>query len=206
MDNKTYFDNLRLQYESLKKMQLDNNVLSFKSNNGNYFVKLKIELTKLSPSIFVLSPEQILNTLYIYQLFYNENINEIENKLIEQYISSYNDYAILKNKNPEQFDDNILFALSIPIYSAYNEEFINTPASKVIQEHYNKLNTQIESEFNSSKDLTRKLKLGDLPSTEAYLDYEEFSNKLINIQNAGFTTIFLIAFTVVTTIVYLIIS
>lgn len=200
--NQLYLDSVKNMYESLHDFSITNNVLYYKKDNVVYQLPLIVNLSAFNPALYSLSPEEIINVLYVYQLLYKSVLSDQEKELMVKYTNKYFEY----NNNPELSPSNV-FGLSIPVYTSYDDAFANSPGAMIIRAELTSKNEALEKYQNSvegrQKQMVRTLKKDDLPNTEAYLEYEEFANKLNRIQNAGFTTIFIIIGTVVATAISL---
>ncbi len=194
MDNKYFLENLRSTYESLKFFTIEDNFLIL-NYNGTFKIKLEnVVLSNLNPNLFRLAPNEILQVIYVLELLFKANLSENEAKFVESYA---NKYANLSKEalSSDEFDENHLWCLSIPIYTAYDEAFINNLGSKIIQDTLNKQANAV----NNGKSLQPKLVLAkdNLPSLE---DDEAMKN----FAQAGFATFILIASTIGLTILYIV--
>lgn len=205
MTNEEYLSLMKKQYDSLANFYIKNNILFLKTPSMTYQLPLSIPLNTIHPNVFNTNEINIINILYIYQLLYKPNLTEIEINAVNTYT---NNYLNLEQKKMvgENISDEDIFSLSIPIFTSYNESLVNSPAAILIKQNFNKFNETIEKSNGGGKDkqLVRTLKLADMPDTEQFLEYQEFSDRLKNIQNAGFTTIFLIAFAVFSTLIVIV--
>ena len=189
MNNSEYLNSLKPKYESLTNMYIKNNVLYY----DRYILPLIINLNTINPDLFLLSPEEIINTIYIIQLLYKPSLNEIEKNMLIRYTHKYNE---LNNQDNKDFN---MFGLSIPIFISYDENFQNSPGATIIRAEYTKICEQIELQNNGgkSKELIRVRKNKDIPNSYEYYEYIDFSNNLDQMQNAGFVTIFIIFFGII---------
>lgn len=205
MTNEEYLSLMKKQYDSLANFYIKNNILFLKTPSMTYQLPLSIPLNAIHPNVFNTNEINIINILYIYQLLYKPNLTEIEINAVNSYT---NNYLNLEQKKiaGETISDEDIFSLSIPIFTSYDESLVNSPAAVLIKQSFNKFNEAIEKAngTGNNKQLTRTLKLADMPDTEQFLEYKEFSDKIKTLQNAGFTTIFLIAFAVFSTLIIII--
>ena len=99
---------------------------------------------------------------------------------------------------------NLQFGYSIPIFVAYEPEFENYKGSQILREEFTKLCDSYEkTDSAKNAQYVRVLKNNNIPANSEYDDYLEFSEKISQLQNAGFTVIFLILFMVTITIITL---
>lgn len=196
MDNSIYFNNIKNNYDSLSDMFIKNNVLCYQ----NYSLPLTCDLRIFNPNLFLLNPEDIINIIYIYQLIQKKDLTEIEKNSLVKYAQIYFEIKNDSNKVNEQF------GFSIPIYMAYDESCENNLGAIILKDEYTKLcenNEKMDSSKNAQ--YVRVLKNNNLPSQSEYDDYLEFHEKVNQIQNAGFVTIFLILFAISTTLITLLV-
>lgn len=205
MTNEEYLSLMKKQYDSLANFYIKNNILFLKTPSMTYQLPLSISLNAIHPNVFNTNEINIINILYIYQLLYKPNLTEIEINAVNTYTNNYLNLE-QKKMTGETISDEDIFSLSVPIFTSYDESLVNSPAAILIKQSFNKFNEAIEKSNGSGKDkqLTRTLKLADMPDTEQFLEYKEFSDKIKTLQNAGFTTIFLIAFAVFSTLIVIV--
>ena len=194
MGNEIYFNKIKSQYDSLADMFIKNNVLYYK----NYTLPLSVNLNSFNTALFLLSPENIINIIYIYQLLSKNDLTTIE---IESLIKYAKMYFEIKNNSEKA---NLQFGYSIPIFMAYEPEFENYKGSQILREEFTKLCDSYEkTDSAKNAQYVRVLKNNNIPANSEYDDYLEFSEKINQLQNAGFTVIFLILFMVTITIITL---
>ncbi len=194
MDNEIYFNKIKNQYDSLADMYIKNNVLYYK----NYTLPLSVNLNRFNPALFLLSSEDIINIIYVYQLLSKDDLTTTE---IESLIKYAKIYFEIKN-NPKEI--NLQFGFSIPIFVAYEQEYENYKGSQILREEFTKLCDNYEkSDSAKNAQYVRVLKNNNIPAKSEYDEYLEFSEKINQIQSAGFTVIFLILFMVTITIITL---
>lgn len=194
MENYYFLENAKQLYDSLKYFSMNNNVLTLRYSGEFQIILEHINLASINPNLYLLSPIEIFQVIYMLELLYKQTLNENETKFIEDYTNKYLKLST-DALNTETSNTSRLWCLSIPIYTSYNPEFINLPGSILIQ---NLLNKQAQ-DINSGKNLQPKLVLvkDDLPNLE---DDEAMKN----FAQAGFTTIVLIATTITLTVLYII--
>lgn len=196
MSNSDYFNSIKNNYDSLSDMFIKNNVLYYQ----NYVLPLTINLNVFNPNLFLLSPIDIINIIYIYQLLLKKELNELEMHSLEKYAKIYFDIKNDSNKVNQQF------GFSIPIFMAYDESVENNAGAKILRTEYTKLCEDYEkSDSAKNAEYVRVLKNNNIPASNEYDDYLEFHEKVNQIQNAGFAAIFLILFAVAVTSITLII-
>lgn len=195
MDNSNYLNSLKSKYDSLYNIVIKENVLYY----DKYVLPLSINLSMLNPDLFLLSPEEIINILYVLQLLYQPNINEMEKNTLIQFTRKYTEI------NNQDYKDFNTFGYSIPIYFAYDENFVNSPGATIIREEHTRLCEYMDSLNNGGKDksLVRVRKNSNVTNSYEYNEYLEFSENIDRMQNAGFVTIFIIFFGIILSILIL---
>ncbi len=187
--NKFFLNSNQNKYPSLKYFSIDNNRLSLNNGKNIFFVYIpNVDLSSLNPTIYLSSPNQLINILYMIELLYHKTLQDTEINFINSYIQNYlkyNDSAL----NDKTVNHNLLISLSIPIYLSYSEEFINNPASQLIFDKINSYNTEIEDKMNKSPRLVLK---------NNNFDLEKVEDPVENFEKAGFTTIALITLGIIT--------
>lgn len=192
MDNKTFLEQITKTYPSLKYFNIDNEVLIL-NYDKIYNIPFKYtNLANLNPVIFLLNPIELFQTLYIIELFYKQNLSEDEKKFIYDFVSRYLklNEDFLANKNNEE---NRVYALSIPIYLAYDNSFSNTPCAKLIAMILMDNNNLIET----GKSKGPKLVLNNSNFSSPYIEDDN------DLEKAGFTTILLIVSAITITSLYI---
>lgn len=200
MSNEEYFNKIKDMYDSLKNFQINNNILTF-FDDITYKISLyNVNLSKLNPNIFLLKPKDIHRLLFILEILPKKNLNDIEKKFIIQYVQKYLKLEHSKLSN-EEVNDNEVNCLGIPIYLADDPTYENSECSQIIhtilQNDIKKLeNTSISNNNQKRLVLTNpqfKTESNQNNSLEEFSDYTK----------TGFTTILLIAITVIATCTYL---
>ena len=128
------------------------------------------------------------------ELLPKSNLTDKEILFIETYTNKYlklNDTAIENNN----IDNNLVWCFSIPIYSSYDPNYINSETSSIIQKIINEHSNNIE---NSKSNHPR------LVLTNPQFQVIKEEDNLANIEKAGFTTIFIIAGAIISTCIYII--
>jgi len=193
MQNKAFLNHMKTLYDSLKFFEIDNNKLIL-NYNGTYIIPFNnVLLDKLNQNLFLLEPNEIIHILYMLELLPKKSITKEENEFINNYILRYlklNDMA-LSNSN---IDTNLIWGLSIPIYSSYDQNFIDNPCSKIIQNIINNHTEEIETSRGNHPRL--------ILTNPQFAPIEEVDN-LNNIEKAGFTSIILISLAITITCIYI---
>lgn len=194
MNNEEFINYYKNTYTSLKYFTIKDNRLIL-SLDTTYIIPFNhIYFSQLNSLIFALDPIELFQTLYLLELFYKQDLEPQEINFITSYVNKYirlND-SLLSN---ERSDNTRINALSIPIYTSYNEEYQNTACSMLIQNILN--NHQEELEKGSSKGT--KLVLSN-PHFKGTMEEEEDYKYL---EKAGYTVIFLITSAVIATALYI---
>lgn len=193
MDNESYLKKLQLSYDSMKYFLLKDNVLYFKNNENIYSLPLTISLASLNPNLFINNPINIYRIIYILTLLKKDQINDQEKDFIIDYVKHY--LVIEKDRiENKEIDENELMSLSIPIYTSYDPNYNNHPASVLIQEQLNNYANEIES----GKSHGQKLVLTN-PNIPKTIDDDD----LYDLGKAGFGITILIVSTVILTSLYI---
>ena len=196
MDNKIFLEQMKLYYDSLKYFEIQDNYLILKLNK-TFKIPLKhINLSYLDQNIFNLSPAEIFQFIYVSELLYKENLEEHEIEFIISYTKRYLELSDTI-KNNEDTNSIKVWCLEMPINSAYKEEFIEMPASKIIIAEIDKHSEEMNSGLGKNPIL--KLVKGENPNFEI----EEPIDQVRNFEKAGFTTLFLITSAVAATCMYI---
>lgn len=195
MENKIFLEQKKLQYDSLKYFEIQNNYLIL---NKKFMIQLShTNLLTFDERIFLLSPAEIFQIIYVGELIYKETLTESEIDFIKNYMKTYlqlTDYANNANKD---IDLNKIWFYEIPINNAYKSEFTELPCSKLIIEEIDKHTNEMNSGLGKSPKLV--LIKGDNPN----FDLEEQVDQVRNFEKAGFTTIFLITSAIAATCMYI---
>lgn len=194
MENKIFLEQKKLQYDSLKYFEIQNNYLIL---NKKFMIQLvHTNLLTFDERIFLLSPAEIFQIIYVGELIYKETLTESEIDFIKNYMKTYlqlTDYA----NNNQDIDLNKIWFYEIPINNAYKSEFAELPCSKLIIEEIDKHTSEMNSGLGKSPKLI--LIKGDNPN----FDLEEQVDQVKNFEKAGFTTIFLITSAIAATCMYI---
>ena len=197
MTNKIFLEQMKNLYDSLKYFEIHEQFLMLKLEK-NFVCPLNYtNLANLNPSLFILTPNEIFQIIYSLELLHKNELSSGEITFITQYTEKYlklNDLA----RNGEQIDANRLWNLSLPINFAYDEQYINTDAGKLITSIVDKYS--IESENSLGKNPRLVLIKGENPNFE----WEEDIDKYKPLKDAGFATIILIITTIIITCGYII--
>jgi len=197
MNNSEYLLQLQNSYESLKNFSINDNKLYFKTDKMCMITLNNVNLSSLNPNIFLLKPEEIFHILYAIELLPNNNITNEEEEFLKNYTQRYlkiNDRALQEN----DVDTNLLSSLSIPIYLSSDPYYEQYPSSKLIQNILNIHNEDLENGRGNHKRLVL-----ELHSNPNFIQEFEEDN-IRNFEKAGFTTLLLIASTVIATCSYII--
>lgn len=194
MNNDMFIKQMKNYYESLQFFSIENGYLTL-SYEGTYKIPfISVNLSLLNPNLFSLDPKEIFHILYMQELLFKENLNQNEIEFIKGYLTRYlklNDMA-LENEN---MDSNLVWGLSIPIYTSYDPLFIDKPASKLIEEQINMHSDNlVEGRSNQ-----QRLVLMKNDNFTTIVEEEPLSN----LAQAGFTTLLLIFSAVTITVLYI---
>lgn len=193
MNNEIYLNQMKNTYESLRYFSIEGNLLVLKLETTYKIPFTNVNLTTLNQNLFTLDPSEIFHILYMLQLLPQKEISTQEEAFINQYVTRYlklNDMALTESN----LDTNLIWGLSIPIYSSYDPEYINNPGCQIIQNTINNHSEEIEN----SKGKHPRLVLTN-PNFEQTYDEVE----LTSFEKAGFTTLLLIWSTVAATCAYI---
>ena len=216
MTNEEFLEREKTHYESLKDFKIINNFLTY-SKYAIPLENLSIEkIFSFCPGLFNLEPTDIIKVIYSCKLLSkptltNEEINYLNNYTdgylnIKKHLTNNIEYKVNNSTIPLETLERDIKGLELPILFSDNEAFINSIGAKIIREKLDIYYQEMDSGLANNKARVRKKNgiNGSDPSLDRnYLEYEEFHERLNNYQSAGFITIFLIAFTVVTTMVLL---
>lgn len=193
MNNEIYLNQLKNTYESLRYFSIEGDLLILKLETTYKIPFTNVSLINLNHNLFVLDPSEIFHILYMLQLLPKQEITKEEENFIAQYVNRYlklNDIALTE----ANLDTNLIWGLSIPIYSSYDPECINNPCCKIIQNIINNHSEEIEN----SKGKHPRLVLTNPKFENTTNDVE-----LTPFEKAGFTTLLLIWSTVAATCAYI---
>ena len=193
MSNEIYFNLIKGNYESLNLFYIKDNTLFFQ-DGSTYMLPLDhITLSNINTNLFLLRPRDIYRVLYLLELLPKREITENDKIFINEYVQKYLSLEEKKLSN-ESIEDHRVDCLGMPIYFSDDPSLENTPASieihNILQKH--------TEEISGGKSKGPKLVL-----TNPNFIIEEDENSLIDYGKAGFTTILLIAGTVVATCIYI---
>ena len=193
MNNEVYLNQMKNTYESLKYFSIDGNYLVLTLETTYRIPISNINLSTLNQNLFILDPSEIFHIIYMLQLLPQPEISPEEENFIKQYVTRYlklNDMALTESN----LDTNLIWGLSIPIYSSYDPECINNPGSQIIQNIINNHSEEIEN----SKGKHPRLVLTNP-------NFENTSNEvqLTPFEKAGFSTLLIIWSTVAATCAYI---
>ncbi len=194
MNNELFISQNKTIYPSLANFSIVNNKLILNLDKTYIIPLTHINLSTINSNIFLLNPIELFQSLYILELLYKNELNNSEITFINNYVKKYlnlND-LILTNQSDENIRVN---SLGIPIYTAYNDYFINSPCANEIK---NTINSHTEDIEKGGKGM--RLVLSN-PNFKG--EFEE-ENSLPYIERAGFTTLFIIFGTSILTIIYII--
>lgn len=193
MSNEMFLKQSQNIYESLRYFSIENNLLSLHTVNGPRVLALSnVSLASINQNLFLLKPIEIFHTLRTLELLYSKELTSNDIEFLKSYVANY---LTLNDKALEGIEDNYneLNGFKIPIYLSYDPNFINNPASTIIQSIINNHSDEIEN----SKGKHPKLVLVN----SNYKGEEE--NDDLFLSQAGFSTLILIALTVATTCLYI---
>jgi len=195
MENKIFLEQKKLQYDSLKYFEIQNNYLIL---NKKFMIQLShTNLLTFDERIFLLSPAEIFQIIYVGELIYKETLTESEIDFIKNYMKTYLQLTDYANNANEDIDLNKIWFYEIPINNAYKSEFAELPCSKLIIEEIDNHTSEMNSGLGKSPKLV--LIKGDNPN----FDLEEQVDQVRNFEKAGFTTIFLITSAIAATCMYI---
>ncbi len=194
MNNKEFLNTYKSLYDSLKYFYIENNTLKL---NYDYTYSLpldNINLANLNSNVYLLNPKEIYSILYAISLLPKNSLTNEEVNFITQYAKRYlrlNDLALEENEN---VDKNLVWCLSIPIYTSYDPNFIELPTSKIIQDMFNNHSNDLENGKGKQMRLVLKNPNVEITENEDNTNYFE---------KAGFTTIILVVAAIVISTLYI---
>ena len=217
MTNEEFITTKKSLYESLRDINVLNNHLVYQ----NYSVPLdNLSIEKIfsfCPGLFNLEPADIIKVIYTCKLLSKNELTDIETNYLINYTKSYlnikkyllNNMEYIINGTPISLEtlERDIKGFELPILFSDDDAFKNSMGASIIRK-------ELDSYYNSmdnggmEKDLQRVRKKNGISSSDPsldrnYLEYQEFHDKLNSYQNAGFVTIFLIGFTIITTLIVL---
>ena len=193
MDNETFLNNMKYQYDSLKAFVIKNGNLLLKDNNNIYMIPLNINLSSLNNNIYLLNPRDIYRIIYMIELLSKEKITDDDVNFVNEYVGKYLNLEKKKNANLE-VDENEVNSLGIPIYLSDDPKYENSSTSNIIR----KILLDDLKEEQSGKTNTPRLVL-----TSPHFQGSIEEDNLANFEKAGFTTIILIVSAIVATCLYI---
>ncbi len=187
MSNELFISQYKNIYQSLNNFSYIDNRLILKSNNTTYIIPfIHVKLVNLNPIIYSLNPISLFQTLYILELFYKNDLQEKEEQFIKDYTNKYLDLNDLYLTNQmENVKENNIDALSIPIYTAYDEAFANSKCANTIQKCINEHSVKIEKGESKGPKLVLR------NDSNLYINSENEENNIL-LGNTGLGGIFLI--------------
>ena len=195
MENEVFLKQMQNFYDSLKSFSIIDNKLIFHHNKEYKFNLTYTKLANLNRNLFLLNSLDIFHIIYMLELLPKTNLTDEEILFVESYTKKYlklNDLALENDK----IDKNVVWGFSIPIFSSYDKEYLDSPCSKTIQ----RIIINHSKDIENSQDKHPRLVL----TNPNFLQNEENDNNLANIEKAGFTTLFLIASAISATCLYII--
>lgn len=194
MSNEEYLLKLYNSYPNAHYFTLINHNFRLEINDKTWEIPLNdLKLEELNSNIFLLHPLETFKIIYMIVLIYKVNLTDSEQEFVKRYTQEY--INVSDKYLSEGYEDiNRSYCLSIPIYTAYNENVINLPASSLIQDILNNHSKEIESGQGKGYALTLKNPNGSyIPDENPINDYRQ----------AGFITLALIVGAVAITIAYI---
>ena len=193
MDNKTFLEQNKNKFNSLNFFDIQNNYLILKAKT-NYILPLQYtNLVNLPTNLFLLHPVDIYKIIYIFEFLNKKEINDKEQKFIEDYTNKYLELS----KDETNKDDLTIWGLGLPIHFAYDSLFINNPASNIIRTYIEK------NQLDKENDRGNNQKLVLIKGENTNFDLVEEYDNIKSFKDAGFTTIFLITSAIVSTCLYI---
>lgn len=193
MNNKAYLNQMKNTYASLRYFSIEDNYLILALDRDYKIPISNINLSSLNQNLFILEPSEIFHIIYTLQLLPQSEITQDEEIFIKQYVTRYlklNDMALTESN----LDTNLIWGLSIPIYSSYDPECINNPSCQIIHNMINNHSEEIEN--NKGKHPRLVLTNPNFESTSNEVELTSF-------EKAGFTTMLIIWSTVAATCAYI---
>lgn len=194
MSNEVFLETYKNSFESLKYFSIKDNTLIL-NYNGVFMMGIShINLAMLNTNLFLLTPEEIYQTLYMIELLYRDNVSSYETNFATSYVNNY--LALNDNVLSNTGDDTGLLELRVsilgmPISLAYEDSFNNKPISTLIQNTLNNHTNDLESGKSKGPKLVRLNPNGTIYENENELEY---------LKSAGFTALFLIILGVLLTV------
>ena len=195
--NEEYLKNLQKTFPSLKYFTIEGNSLIL-NYNGYYKIPLyHTNLSLINPNIFYLDPIEIFQVIYVLELLYKDSLNDNEIKFINDYTDNYlkyNDLALIGNNEASVKT----WGLGIPIYTSYDEQFINNPASLLIQQNLIKHDNDTVNGKSKGPRLVRTNE-----SVINFMPPEDEENPLVDYSKAGFAAVILIISAILITTLFI---
>jgi len=196
MDNKTFLEQNKNKFLSLRFFDIQNDYLVLNTKTA-YMLPLKYtKLSQLPLNIFNLHPVDIYKIIYMFEFLHKPEITEKEKSFIENYTKNYLEINHNTKENNNS-DSNTIWGLGLPIHFAYNEEFINNPASNIIRTIIENKEIDIET----GKEKVEKLVL--IKGNNSNFDIPEKIDNIKTFEKAGFTSILLIISSITATCLYI---
>ncbi len=195
MNNEEFLNTYKPLYDSLKYFYIENNTLKL---NYDYTYSLpldNINLFNLNSNIFLLNPKEIFSILYALSLLPKSTLTDEDYNFLAQYVKRYLKLNDLALEDSEKVDNNLVWCLSIPIYTSYDPNFIELPTSKIIQDIFNNHSNELENGRGNQMRLVLKNTNVDI------IQEEENNNNYF--EKAGFTTIIIIVAAIVISTIYI---
>ena len=194
MDNELFLQKYRDIYESLQAFSIQDNTLIL-NYNGVFMMNIShIKLSSLNTNLFLLSPTEIYQVLYMLELLYNDQVTNYEINFVTSYVNNYlnlNDSLLSNGENTKDLEQKTNI-LGIPIYTSYDEGFNDKPVSNLVKDLLNKHMNDLENGQSKGQRLVRINP--NVITEETDFDY---------LKNAGFTALALILLGVITTTAYI---
>lgn len=196
MDNNVYLNQIKPLYESLKYFDIKNNCLILSAKQTFIIPLLHTNLSTINKDVFLSSPSEIFHFIQMNELLYKNELTEKELNYIRDFT---NRYLKLKNDYSEglEINNNTLWCFELLISKSFEESFINNPASKEICSVIDNSNKQLESGLGTS------MRLVLVKDGNNNFETVEEINNIKNFEKAGFTTLFLIASSVILTCLFI---
>lgn len=194
MNNELLLNELQNSFPNLRYFKLSNNVLSLEFDGSYRIPFINTSLSNINPNLFLQNPKEIFNILYMLELLNKNELNESEIAFITSFVNRYLKYSDLATKGNE-VDKDLLWCLSIPIYTSYDPNYIENMGSSIIQNIINSHSEEIEN----SKCMHERLVLTH-PDFGGNYEEDTFSY----LEKAGFATLTLIGGAITFTLLFII--
>lgn len=196
MNNNVFFKQIKPFYESLKYFELKNNYLILYANQTFILPLIHTNLSTINKDIFLAEPSEIFHFLQMHELLFKMDLTEKEKEYIKNFT---NKYLYLKNNNNNGLEVNniTLWCLELIISTSFTEELINNPASQEIISIIDNFSKEFESGLGNG------MRLVLTKNGNQNFEIEEEIDNIKNFEKAGFTTLFLIIFTIIITCIFI---